>query len=132
MDLNGQVVVVKRYFEYVDRDTRITREFKVFIPDLVNTGWIRKQTLGDFAIFLGDNGAVSVMASNFRGCEPNCIYFNHDFDHIRMDFSRRGPEDYGVYNLVNKSISQPYTSDAKTLLKMTKVYPMWIVPSLQL
>ncbi|XP_028780875.1 putative F-box protein At1g65770 [Neltuma alba] len=38
--------------------------------------WVPVKSLGDRAIFVGEDCAFSVSAQEFRGCKKNCIYFN--------------------------------------------------------
>ncbi|CAN6705687.1 unnamed protein product [Malus baccata var. baccata] len=66
--------------------------------------WIETETLGDVALFLGDNFSISVKASNFPGCLPNCIYYPKH----RLD------DDYGVYDVESRSYSQTYREDHAT------------------
>lgn len=107
----------------------MTKMFKVFKFKLDATSkWIEKETLGDVALFVGDNSTVSVVASSFSGCQPNCIYFNDDNHRIENHFVK----DFGVYNITTKSISKPYTQDAMRLLEKTKLYPIWVVPTFKL
>ena len=40
-----------------------------------NPRWEEVMSLGDVAVFLGDNHSISVRASDFAGCRPNSIYF---------------------------------------------------------
>ncbi|VVA30452.1 PREDICTED: F-box, partial [Prunus dulcis] len=54
---------------------------------------VEVKSIGDEAFFIGDNHSVSVLASNFHGCQSNSIYYTHDFssssfvygDHIQYD-----------------------------------------------
>ena len=40
--------------------------------------WVKVHSLGDQALFVGDNSSVSLSASSFNGCKANCIYFTDD------------------------------------------------------
>ncbi|XP_058217554.1 F-box protein At2g26160 [Rhododendron vialii] len=40
--------------------------------------WVEINSLGDDALFLGDNYSLSVTASNFPGCQANCVYYTDD------------------------------------------------------
>ncbi|KAK9944146.1 hypothetical protein M0R45_009727 [Rubus argutus] len=71
-------------------------------------------------------------ASDFPGCRSNCMYFNHDYDIIRNELEPYGPNDCGVYDITNHRILEPYTDDAKKLLKLARRPPIWFVPSFQL
>lgn len=46
--------------------------------------WVEINSLGDDALFLGDNYSLSVTASNFPGCQANCV---HDTDDVYIDTS---------------------------------------------
>ncbi|KAJ9679194.1 hypothetical protein PVL29_021201 [Vitis rotundifolia] len=88
-----------------------------------NIGWVKKEDLGDAALFLGDNHSISVRASDFPGCQPNSIYFA----------DKEGETDYpdypfgmGVYNLKHKSIVQDYQLNPSQKLMPP---PIWILPT---
>lgn len=124
-----ELLLVHRYINYPD-DKRKTKKFRVFAFDFSTFEWKEKNTLGDGALFLGDNSSVYVSASKFfPGCKPNRIYFNHDRD---RSYEHRKPHDFGVYNLTNSKFSVPYNSRAMNLLTMTSRYPIWILPTFQL
>ena len=40
--------------------------------------WVNVDSLGDQALFVGDNSSMSLFASSFNGCKANCIYFTDD------------------------------------------------------
>ena len=40
--------------------------------------WVNVDSLGDQALFAGDNSSMSLSASSFNGCKANCIYFTDD------------------------------------------------------
>lgn len=93
--------------------------------------WIKKNTLGDVAIFLGDNSSVSVVASQFPRCQPNCIYFNHDFVNVKTKVDESGIQDFGIYNLEDKrfhvgvyNVQDKKSSQLSTLLKKTNRLPI--------
>lgn len=134
-----QVLMVRRYFEYEDEDAlhgqRVTTGFKIFEFNFDECEWIEKNSLGDVALFLGDNCSISVPISISSEFQSNCIYFNHDIDHDVPVFEHTGchhSSDFGVYNVNTRSISQPYSTHATTLVKNTKCPPIWVVPTFQL
>ncbi|CAL8127200.1 unnamed protein product [Prunus armeniaca] len=122
-------LMVERYTTWDDDSKRETMEFKVFEFSFVKGDWIETNNLGDVAIFVGDNSSIYVVASNDYGCQPNCIYFTHDNYRIRMDFKPWGPNDIGVYNIKTRSISQSFTKDAMTMMKLMNRPPIWIAPT---
>ncbi|PQQ18276.1 F-box protein SKIP23-like [Prunus yedoensis var. nudiflora] len=75
-----ELLMVERYIEH-DFEVafkRVTTKFEVFKFDYDKCKWIKKKSLGDFALFLGDNSSIAVLASSISGCQSDCIYFNHD------------------------------------------------------
>lgn len=131
VDSNEGLLMVQRILEW-EVDKCVTKKFKVFELNCNKSEWVEKKALGDIALFVGDNSSVSVLASNFRQCEPNCIYFNQDNNRIKSEIGPYGPHDFGVYNVQSEKISKPYTTHAMTLLKMTKQPPIWVTPTFSL
>ncbi|KAI8552032.1 hypothetical protein RHMOL_Rhmol06G0233000 [Rhododendron molle] len=94
----------------------VTSSFKIFKLGFLGGGdsggnqqfakeWVEINSLGDDALFLGDhNYFLSVTASNFPGCQANCVYYNDD---VYIDTSAPwypyGPQDMGIYSFVNGS-----------------------------
>ncbi|KAL6146496.1 hypothetical protein ACLB2K_057175 [Fragaria x ananassa] len=92
-------------------------------------------SLGDAALFVGDMNTISVLASSFPGCQPDCIYFNRDNLYLACTgvcLSDINYDDLGVYNMKTKSISKPFSRDAVTLVEKTKLPPVWVVPTFRL
>ncbi|VFQ66307.1 unnamed protein product [Cuscuta campestris] len=63
----------------------------------------RVDSLGDQAIFVGDNASFSLTASSANGCKPNCIYFTHD--EFQFGIKPIG-SDMGVYNVGDGTIER--------------------------
>nr|XP_004309702.2 PREDICTED: putative F-box protein At5g55150 [Fragaria vesca subsp. vesca] len=127
VDSDDGLLMVQRVYEW-DVDKCVTKKFKIFQLNCSKNGWIEKNTLGEYALFIGDNSTISVLASKFKNCEPNCIYFNQDDNRIKSEIGSHGPHDFSVYNFKSEEISKPYTINAMTLLEMTKRSPIWITP----
>ncbi|XP_004309709.1 PREDICTED: F-box protein SKIP23-like [Fragaria vesca subsp. vesca] len=127
VDSEDGLLMVRRISEW-DVDKCVTKKFKIFQLNGSKNGWIEKNTLGEYALFVGDNSTISILASKLKNCKPNCIYFNQDDNRIKNEIGPHGPYDFGVYNVESQEISKPYTVDAMTLLKMTKRPPIWITP----
>ncbi|KAK2983547.1 hypothetical protein RJ640_023081 [Escallonia rubra] len=87
--------------------------------------WVQIESIGDQALFLGDNHAVCVSTSEFSGCKPNSIYYTeHYFD--ELGYVPCGTDDdNGVFDLGNRSLELHYVPDPshKPLLPA-----IWIVP----
>lgn len=105
--------------------------FRVFRLDFegVKGKWVEIKSLGEASLFLGDNSSISVLASNFAGCQPNCIYFTHDEDGL-LDtlFNIVSVCDLGIYEVESKSFKFHYTMDLAAL-KMARRPPIWVVPT---
>ncbi|KAK9945387.1 hypothetical protein M0R45_010907 [Rubus argutus] len=129
---NGkELLMVIRYLAY-DDGKRSTVGFLVYELNFDKCDWVARNNLGDdVALFVGDNSTVSVSASK-SGCFPNCIYFIHDSDCNGYDIDRRNNLDFGIYNVETKSITKPYAPHVGSLVEMTKVPPVWVVPTLKL
>ncbi|KAI5345872.1 hypothetical protein L3X38_013749 [Prunus dulcis] len=121
-----ELLMVLRYITFKDR-CRVTTKVEIFELNFDKYEWVEKNTLGDVALFLGDNFSIFVVASNFSGCRPNCIYFDHDYERIERGYDKKPlHRDFGVYDIERQSFSQPYTSDANTLMEKTMQPPYWV------
>ncbi|XP_004309236.1 PREDICTED: F-box protein At2g17036-like [Fragaria vesca subsp. vesca] len=109
---------------------RHTTKFVVYKLNFNKRKWTEIDTLGDVALFVGDNSSFFVAA--FRGCLPNCIYFSHDSDCNEEVLGADGPRDFGVYDIENKRFLTIDTTYVSTLAKMSRQPPIWIVPTFQL
>ncbi|XP_050365475.1 F-box protein At2g26160-like [Argentina anserina] len=119
--------MVKRYIKYIkdkpDFKRRETIKFKIFKINLDEHEWTEKETLGDVALFVGDNSSVAVVATDFPGCRSDCIYFTHDYDAIESRLEPYGPNDCGVYDITSRRVLKPYAEDVEKLLKLTSGRP---------
>lgn len=73
---------------------------------------------------MGDNTSVCVFASNFVGCQKNCIYFTHGKED--SGFSDHGPWDLGMYNLETGVCTRGFTIDKATIAKIVGRTPIWV------
>ncbi|KAI5346893.1 hypothetical protein L3X38_014772 [Prunus dulcis] len=118
-----ELLLVHRYSTFTCQ-CRVTNGFRLFKMDDDKYTWIEKNDLGDFALFVGDNSSISVVASKIQGCESNCIYFYDDNDLTKRD---RSFTDFGVYNIKSQRILKP--ARIMTLMKKLKQPPIWFLPS---
>lgn len=102
-----------------------TIRFKVMRLDAGECSWTKVKSLGDVALFLGDNASIAVRASDFYGCQSDCIYFNQDKDPMDM-IHHFG--DFGIYEVGKKRFSSNLNINWSTLDRMPK-RPLWILPS---
>ncbi|KAK9949172.1 hypothetical protein M0R45_004707 [Rubus argutus] len=122
----NKLLMVQRYLEFGETK-RVTKKFRVFEMNFQTGEWTEKNTLGDIALFVGNNSSIYVSASKNSGFQSNCIYFNHDRDYVGHD---NRAYDFGVYNVEDQSFPETYTKRAKKLLKMSYPLPIWVMPTL--
>ncbi|KAH7840653.1 hypothetical protein Vadar_019799 [Vaccinium darrowii] len=101
-----------------------TKEFRVFKVDLSNREWVELQSLGDNALFVGDNASISVQASKFQGIRPNCIYFTDDCWPGYIWSKRGGGKDMGIYNMEDRSLTPCYKGSSFSRF----CPPLWVRP----
>ena len=106
--------------------------FRIFRLDFDATKWIEIESLSGDSLFLGDNSSISVLASNFTGCQPNSISFTHDLDNTYVLGQNPIICDVGIYNVESKNFNFHYTIDSDVLMKMNRRPPIWVVPTLSL
>ncbi|KAI5352997.1 hypothetical protein L3X38_005889 [Prunus dulcis] len=85
--------------------------------------YVELESLGDEALFVGDNYSVSVLASKFGGCQPNCIYFTDDSINFRQNAYIAC--DMGIFNLEDRTIAQHCPPSCWEKGMPT---PFWITP----
>ncbi|PRQ48226.1 hypothetical protein RchiOBHm_Chr2g0108331 [Rosa chinensis] len=118
--------MVQRYLEFGEVK-RVTKKFRVFELNYQAGEWTEKNTLGDFAVFVGDNFSVCVLAAKLLGFQSNCIYFNHDRDYVGYYYEAY---DFGVYNVEDQCFEEIYTESVEKLLEMSYPLPIWVMPAL--
>ncbi|KAK3030030.1 hypothetical protein RJ639_038129 [Escallonia herrerae] len=87
--LSGDLLLVLKYFSWESDDNDFQEDpftvlydtdmFEVFKWDMNEKEWREVNNLGDEALFLGHNGAISMSATKTKGCKGNCIYFIDDY-----------------------------------------------------
>ncbi|KAL6226419.1 hypothetical protein ACLB2K_000381 [Fragaria x ananassa] len=65
-----KLFMVQRYTDYVEVEegfrNRVTKKFRVFELNSAKHEWVEKNSLGDIAVFVGDNSSISVLPKSFR------------------------------------------------------------------
>ncbi|CAH1446274.1 unnamed protein product [Lactuca virosa] len=82
-----------------------TTDFRVFKLVLNGPKWESMSGLDGCALFLGENSSMAFRASDFHGCNGNCIYFTDDYSEWNYD-GANGDHDLGIYDLENGSVSK--------------------------
>ncbi|KAL5725495.1 hypothetical protein ACHQM5_008633 [Ranunculus cassubicifolius] len=125
VEISGYLCYVQRFWFISPRGytPRRTTRFKVSKLDFKTRRWIRVKDLGNHSVFLGDNTAFAILASDFRGFSPNCVYFSDDH---YFEYHERNC-DMGVYDLGDKTVKPIYWG--KNIgSEMSR--PIFIMPSL--
>ncbi|KAL0007074.1 hypothetical protein SO802_008576 [Lithocarpus litseifolius] len=83
--------------------------------------YVKVHSLGDRALFVGDNSSVSLSASSFNGCKANCIYFTDD--NFEFYGANGGGYDMGVFSMEDRDTSKPYPVESLSYFST----PLWYI-----
>ncbi|PHU06559.1 hypothetical protein BC332_23048 [Capsicum chinense] len=110
VELSGPLLNISRFYEAEGGDT-----YEVFEIDVSKVGLKEIHTLGDYAVFLGLNGAICIDFSKFTEVKSNHIYFvNGDGRDLR------------AYNIEDGKVESCYHGESRSYLWP----PTWVIPSL--
>ncbi|XP_004309223.1 PREDICTED: probable F-box protein At1g65740 [Fragaria vesca subsp. vesca] len=106
-----------------------TKKFKVYKIklDADECKWTEIHTLGGFALFVGANSSIAVLASNFSRCLTNCIYFVNDW----TGSNGYNFDDVGVYNIEEKRLLS-IPRHTLNMMKMSGQESIWIEATMKL
>lgn len=123
----GDILKVERIYSH----NKIKR-FKVYklMESHMNCKWIEVTNLGNFALFLGDNHSISVLASDYLGCQSNSIYFCSDSYLYYLRRELKEPHYISVFNLEDGMVVENHTFDYAQETNMPP--PIWISPTCEL
>nr|XP_023913250.1 F-box protein At2g17690-like [Quercus suber] len=74
--------------------------------------WGKVDSLGDQALFVGDNSSVSLSASSFNGCKANCIYYTDDYVEVFPFTLNGGGYDMGVFSVEDGEYKHHYEGES--------------------
>ncbi|GJN03322.1 hypothetical protein PR202_ga20752 [Eleusine coracana subsp. coracana] len=140
VESNGRLLMVRRWMSFPRNcpvgDQDRTYQFEVFEADLstIPGCWMKVDTLGDQAVFLGSECSKSVLASRCSGgIQEDCIYFMHRvFDNPSKGLisSRADPlADSGVYSMRNGEIKPLLPTAVMAELQSKIQYLTWFFPA---
>ncbi|KAK7835558.1 putative f-box protein, partial [Quercus suber] len=85
--------------------------------------WVKVDSLGDQALFVGNSSSLSLTASSLNGIKPNCIYFTDD-DLTHFNCTRNGGGfDMGVYRMEDARIMPHYSGQSLSFF----CSPLWYI-----
>ncbi|XP_073286950.1 F-box protein SKIP23-like [Primulina huaijiensis] len=128
VDAMGELFLVTRYLDFeIDiehyHEVSKTVKFSVFRLDFHGPNWEIVNSLDDKMLFLGQNSSFSLLASDYRECKGDMIYFTDDYSGANYD-GVAGYHDVGVYNLKDGSI------EVLPCYPPNSHWPIWITPTL--
>ncbi|XP_062163208.1 F-box protein SKIP23-like [Alnus glutinosa] len=130
---DDELLLVTRYvdvqYDDVDPNKIVsykTARFEVFRMNWSEPRWERIRSLGDRMLFVGENSSVSCLASDFKGCLGNCIYFADDSD-FKYN-SVNGDYDLGIFKLLDGSIEH-LPSCQRNFRSRNDWPPIWVTPN---
>ncbi|XP_038704797.1 uncharacterized protein LOC120000752 [Tripterygium wilfordii] len=102
-----------------------TRRFDAFRIDRSEqlARWIAVTDVGERALFVGQNESVCFMASEYRGCMGNCIYFTSNVDTMPFN-DHLGEYDTGIYKLSDGTIES-----LPPCPRNLRPPPIWVTPN---
>lgn len=114
----GMEVDIRTYYELYRTVGFEVYRFCEYEPGRVC--WEPVKSLGDGVVFVGQSSSLALSASNFPGCEANCIYFTDD--HCNCN-------DVGVFDLGEECINALpcFPDDASWVSYWGS--PIWITPN---
>ncbi|XP_030963444.1 putative F-box protein At5g55150 [Quercus lobata] len=85
--------------------------------------WMKVDSLGDQALFVGDNSSLSLTASSLNGIKPNCIYFTDDDLRVFNCTRNGGGSDMGVFSMKDAEIKSHYSGQSLSFF----CTPLWYI-----
>ncbi|KAK6945158.1 Domain unknown function DUF295 [Dillenia turbinata] len=114
----GKLLVIHRFID-IRAEVKVFRVFEIDFADQGN--WVEVTHMGNKAIFLGFNSSITVDASDFQKCKPNCLYFTDDVEQYYID-PRGGGRDMGIYNMADGSIEPHFEGESYSQITP----PTWV------
>ncbi|XP_023881403.1 uncharacterized protein LOC136062141 [Quercus suber] len=85
--------------------------------------WVKVYSLGDQALFVGDNSSLSLTASSLNGVKPNCIHFTDDDLRVFNCTRNDGGSDMGVFSMEDAEIKSHYSGQSLSFF----CAPLWYI-----
>ncbi|PKI69864.1 hypothetical protein CRG98_009739 [Punica granatum] len=121
----GYFEIDGKLYAYISDIHHLTSSFKVYQMKSIegNIELVESDQLDGRALFLGHNHSCSILASDFPGCRPNCIYYMDDW--MEAAYQPLGAIDIGVFSLEDQCTRPLYVPTPK---QWELPPPIWIVP----
>ncbi|XP_062019301.1 uncharacterized protein LOC133735881 isoform X1 [Rosa rugosa] len=103
--------------------------FRTYNIDQYNNNFYMIQSLGDQSLFLGNDGAFSLPASNIKELENNCIYFAMNMCHeVELEWLPKTyiSDDFGIFYFDGQRTERPFQGMEISV----KYQPSWFTPTL--
>ncbi|OWM84707.1 hypothetical protein CDL15_Pgr027494 [Punica granatum] len=121
----GYFEIDGKLYTYISDIHHLTSSFKVCQMKSIegNIELVESDQLDGRALFLGHNHSCWILASDFPGCRPNCIYYMDDW--MEAAYQPLGAIDIGVFSLEDQCTRPLYVPTPK---QWELPPPIWIVP----
>ncbi|KAM5549571.1 hypothetical protein ABKV19_000812 [Rosa sericea] len=103
--------------------------FRTYKIDQYNNNFHMIQYLGDQSLFLGNDGAFSLPASNIKELENNCIYFAMNmYQEVELEWLPKTyiSDDFGIFYFDGQRTERPFEGMEISV----KYQPSWFTPTL--
>ncbi|KAM3341175.1 hypothetical protein P3S68_028810 [Capsicum galapagoense] len=121
IELSGALLIIFRYRRLAGGDT-----FRVFEIDVNKVELKKINTLGDYPIFVGLNGAICIDSSKFTEVKSNHIYFTDNDEEVFHCGDGAG-RNMGAYNLEDRKTESFYPGESLSCSGICP--PTWVTPS---
>ena len=85
--------------------------------------WVKVDSLGDQALFVGDSSSLSLTALSLNGMKPNCIYVTDDDLPLLHCTHNGGGFHMGVFSMENATIKPLYSGQSLSFF----CSPLWYI-----
>lgn len=130
-----ELLLVTRYldleFDFEPHQPQLvyrTTRFEVFKLNWCGPQWERMRSLGDTALFIGQNSSLALSASDFPGCLADCIYYTDDYSESNYD-DVYGEHDLGIFKLEDGSIEPLPCYPRYSHYRLRWPPALWVTPN---
>ncbi|OMO95977.1 hypothetical protein COLO4_15574 [Corchorus olitorius] len=115
VESEGCLLVVSREGQQRDSDGLVSQEFTesfdILRLNAVDGSWTELDSLGNRALFLGDNSSFSIAAIDIPGIKPDHIYYTDDYLKSFLGTSEGGGRDTDIFGILGSGWKMKVTSE---------------------
>ncbi|KAL6224036.1 hypothetical protein ACLB2K_002892 [Fragaria x ananassa] len=114
----GNLFLVEKVSARPEVSAATFKVYQLVTDRSLDTQVLEVNSIGDEALFVCESHSMSVLASNFRGCQPNSIYYA---------YNSGSTWEMGIFSLENKTTTRLYSLNHCE----SDYMPFWITPSFE-